>query len=156
MASNKDSKLKGVKITLSNEKSEELFHSALCDGIQILSNYGLEFDYKNVEYNKASKRLEVKINKGEIPTGMIVFKNEKPTICREDVWMEMLRLGFKLKVIDKENDGEYNRSIGLAHVHNRVQETPIRHLSDAINQEGDSITADVIIQTVFFRDVIFS
>lgn len=33
--------------------------------------------------------------------------------------------------------------------------TPIDHLMDAINQEDDAITADVILQTVFYEDIIF-
>ena len=151
----KKTKLEGVTILLSKEKSEELFHSALCNGIQIFHQYGLELDYKDVEYKKAYKSLEAKINKGEIPIGMIVFSGEKPTICREDAWMEMLRLGYELKVVDNENDGEYNRSIKLADVNNRVQETPLNHLADEINEDGDAITADVILQTVFFQDVVF-
>jgi hypothetical protein len=36
-----------------------------------------------------------------------------------------------------------------------VSNTPIKHLMDAINENGDAITADVIIQTVFLNDVIY-
>jgi hypothetical protein len=40
-------------------------------------------------------------------------------------------------------------------LHNKVQETPIEHLMDAINENDDAYTADVILQTVFYGEVIF-
>lgn len=151
----KKSKTKGVKVTLSAEKSEELFHSALCNGIREFPHYGLQLDYKINAYNKAKKSLQEKINKGIVPIGVFVLGDEKPTICREDIWVEILRNDGELKVIDNENGGEYNRSIKLADVHKRVQRSPMRHLWDAITEEGDAVTADVILQQVFFDDVIF-
>ena len=61
----------------------------------------------------------------------------------------------QLKVVDEGCDGEYTKSITLKTVHERVSHTPFRHLNDALNEGGDAITADVILQTVFFDDVIF-
>lgn len=149
-------KTEGIAVTLSKEKSEEYLHNAFCNGIQELGHYGLQFDYKDADYKKAVKSLEDKIKKGIVPIGMMDFgKGEKPTVCREDVWMEILRVGGKLKVIDVENGGDYTKSITLADVHNRVQKTPFRHLNDMINESDDAITADVILQTVFFEDIIF-
>ena len=81
--------------------------------------------------------------------------NDKPTICVEDVWMEILRNGKELCLVDEGCDGEYTRSITLKDVHDRVQKTPIDHLMDAINEEDDATTADVILQTVFYEDIIF-
>jgi len=155
METTKINKTDGISVKLSKEKSEEYLHSAFCNGIQELSHYGLQFDYEDSDYEKAKKSLEWKIENGIIPIGMTVYGKEKPTICREDVWMEILRVGGKLKVIDTENDGEYTRSITLSDVHNRVQKTPFNHLNDMINESDDAVTADVIIQTVFFEDIIF-
>lgn len=152
----KKNKSEGITVLLSKEKSEEFFHSALCNGIQKLGHYGLRFDYKDTDYKKAKKSLQEQIEKGIVPIGMTVFGKEKPTICIEDVWMEILRVGGNLKVIDVENGGDYTRSITLADVHKRVQKTPMNHLIEYINDTGgDAITADVILQTVFFEDIVF-
>lgn len=129
--------IKGVSIVLTPEKSEELFHNSLCNGHQI-AHYGLSLEYDNKEYQKAKNSLIKK----------------KVTPCLEDVWLEMLRMGYTLTLVDNEN-GEDDKPITLKEVHERVQKTPIRHLMNAINEEDDGDTADVILQTVFYKDVIF-
>lgn len=148
-------KLDGVTIQLSPQKSEELFHNSLCNGLQDFQSYGIELDYTTKDYEKARKTLQAKIDAGKIPLEMHVFKNEKPKAYFEDVLMEILRNGDKLKVIDHECEGEYNRTITLKEVHERVQKTQLNHLNDALQQQDDAITADVILQTVFFEDIIF-
>jgi hypothetical protein len=40
-------------------------------------------------------------------------------------------------------------------VHERVSKTPVKHLLNAVNEDGDAVTADVILQTVFFEEVVF-
>ena len=62
---------------------------------------------------------------------------------------------YTLKIIDHECDGEYNALITLENVHSRVQNTPTDHLMDAINENDDACTADVILQTVIYEDIIF-
>jgi len=126
-----------MKITLSPEESEEIFHNSLCNGHEI-AYYGLSLETVEKQYTEAKKRL---LEKGESP-------------CLEDVWMEILRGGGKLTLIDSENGMEPS-IIRLADVHERVQNTPINHLIDAINGCDDGITADVILQTVFYKDIIF-
>lgn len=144
-----------MEIKLTTEESEKYFYNALCNGLGYMRGYGLEFDYKDKDYKAAVKSLQEKLDKGEVPKEIHVFKGEKPSICREDVYMEILRNGKKLKFIDHEGDGEYTREIGLAEVHERVQKTPADHLLDMVNENDDAITADVILQSVFFENVIF-
>jgi len=66
-----------------------------------------------------------------------------------------LKDGKELTMVDHECEGEYTRSISIKDVHERVSKTPIRHLMNMINEEDDAETADVVLQTVFFEDVIF-
>ena len=124
-----------MKITLTKQESEELFYNSLCNGLEYISGYGIELDFAKSDYEKA-------------------ISNSKSS-CYEDVLMQILRDGNVLKVIDEEYDGEYNSSITLKDVHNKVQETPVEHLMDAINENDDACTADVILQTVFYEDIIF-
>ena len=126
-----------MKVTLTPEESEEIFYNSLCNGHEI-AYYGLSLETVEKQYTEAKKRL---LEKGESP-------------CLEDVWMEILRGGGKLTLIDSENGMEPS-IIRLADVHERVQEAPINHLMDAINEQDDGITADVILQTVFYKEVIF-
>ena len=64
-------------------------------------------------------------------------------------------MGGSLTFVDIECEGEYTRTISLADVHKRVAKTPIDHLMDMIKETDDAVTADVLIQTVFFEDIIF-
>ena len=133
-----------MEIKLTNEESEKYFYNSLCNGAQI-SYYGLTIDYTRKAYDKAKKTLKDSRKFGE----------EDKSICFEDVLMQVLRQGDKLKVVDNEGEGDYTRSITIKEVHERVQKTPIRHLMNAINEEDDGDTADVILQSVFFEDIIF-
>ena len=123
------------KVRLTNQESEDLFYTSLCNGGEYICGYGIELDYSNFDYEIAKSKLK--------------------SFCYEDVLMQILRDGGELKIVDRECDGEYNESITLKDVHDKVQETPIEHLMDAINENDDACTADVILQTVFYGEVIF-
>lgn len=124
-----------MEIKLTPKESEDYFYNALCNGLGYMSGYGLSVDYNKEDYKKAKESLT------------------EP--CYEDVFMEMLRKGGKLTLIDEECDGEYTRSITLKEIHERVQKTDPDHLLDMVNENDDAITADVILQTVFFEEIIF-
>lgn len=128
-----------MKITLEKKEAEELFHTALCNGSYI-RNYGLELTWDEDDYAKAKKRLQKKM--------------KDHVICFEDVLLEILRGGDTLTMVDNEN-GEKPRTISLRDVHRRMTKTPVRHLMDAINEQDDADTAEVILQTVFYGEVIF-
>ena len=124
-----------MKITLTPQESEEYFFNAMCNGLGYVQDYGLGLDYEQTEYKAAKEKLT--------------------NPCYEDVLMQMLRDGGTLTLVDEECDGEYTRTIALKEVHERVQNTDIRHLMDMVNGYDDATTADVILQSVFFNEVIF-
>ena len=124
-----------MKVTLTKKESEELFYNSICNGLEYISAYGIGLDFKKSDYAKAKSKLE--------------------SPCYEDVLIQILKDGGELKIVDHEYDGAYNKSITLKDVHNKVQETPIEHLMDAINENDDACTADVILQTVFYGEIIF-
>ena len=128
-----------MEIVLTKQESENYFHTALCNGLGYMGGYGLELEYKQEEYKAA--REQIKSN-GNSP-------------CYEDVLLEILKMGGSLTFVDIECEGEYTRTISLADVHKRVAKTPIDHLMDMIKETDDAVTADVLIQTVFFEDIIF-
>lgn len=130
-----------MKIVFEKEEAEELFYNSLCNGLGYVGGYGLELSFEDADYEKAKTTLKK--------------KTPNETICYEDVLMQILREGGELVLIDHECDGEYTSRIKLEDVHERVALTPIRHLTDAINANDDAETADCIIQSVFFKDIIF-
>ena len=131
-----------MKIQLTAQESETMFHNALCNGLDYMSRHGFNFDYKKSDYESAKRNLKE--------------ANPSHTICYEDILMQILREGGELTMTDIHGDGEYTRSISLADVHNRVQEVPLDFLRAMINEEDDADTADVFLQIVFFEEIIFS
>jgi hypothetical protein len=128
-----------MQITLTHKESEEFFCNSLCNGLSYMVGYGLSIEYDRSQYKSSKDHL--------LTTGACV--------CYEDILMQILRDGGSLTLADDECDGEYTRSITLADVHERVQKTPAVHLLDMQNGNDDAITADVILQSVFYEDVIF-
>ena len=130
-----------MKVQLTHEESESHFFDALCNGLQEMHYYGLELQYSDEDYESAKQSIIERLGNNHV-------------ICYEDVLMEILKMGNSLSLADLEG-GEDTHVISLKEVHERVSNAPIRHLMDAINENGDAITADVIIQTVFLNDVIY-
>jgi len=130
-----------MEIKLTPQESEECFYDALCNGLDYVSSYGISLDYSEEDYAEAKKKLAV----------------DRPDFfpCFEDVLMEMLKMGKTLTMVDEEGDEDNNSTITLKEVHERVSNTPVRHLMDMINENDDAETADVIIQQVFFNEIIF-
>jgi hypothetical protein len=128
-----------MTIQLTPTEAENLFYDAMCNGLQELSYYDLELDYDDADYEAAKHKLG----------------NEQPGImvCYEDVLMEILRSGNTLWIVDQNDDERHPITLEL--IHERVQLTPINHLMDAINENGDAATADCILQSVIYKDVIF-
>ena len=128
-----------MNINLTHEESEAHFYNAICNGLGELRYYDLELDYDAKEYKAAKQQLNT--------------KQPDTQACWEDVLMEMLRSNNTLWIVDK-NDNE-RHPITLDLVHERVQQTPVNHLMNAINENDDATTADCIIQTVIYGEVIY-
>ena len=128
-----------MNINLTHEESEDHFYNAICNGLGELRYYDLDLDYDAKEYKAAKQQLNT--------------KQPDTQACWEDVLMEMLRSNNTLWIVD-ENDNE-RHPITLDLVHERVQQTPVNHLMNAINENDDATTADCIIQTVIYGEVIY-
>jgi hypothetical protein len=128
-----------MNINLTHEESEAHFYNAICNGLGELRYYDLELDYDAKEYKAAKQQLS--------------DKQPDNQACWEDVLMEMLRSGNTLWIVDSNDDERHPITLDL--VHERVQQTPTRHLMNAINENDDATTADCIIQTVIYGEVIY-
>jgi hypothetical protein len=124
-----------MKIVLTEQESEEYFYNSLCNSLGYLEGYGLSLFYDSTEYKEAKSKLN--------------------NPCFEDVLMQILKDGGTLHLKDIEGEGEMDSSITLQDVHERVSITPFKHLSDMMSENDDAETGDVILQTVFFRELVF-
>jgi len=129
-----------MEIKLTNKESEEYFYNALCNGLYVVqSDYGVEMVYDTDEYAHARENLKAK---GESP-------------CYEDILMEILRMGGTISLIDIEGEGAMDSFVNMELVHERVCKTPTDNLMNMIKEEDDANDADVLLQTVFFNDIVF-
>ena len=125
-----------MTITLTPKESEDYFYNALCNGLGYVQGYGIGLDYDEIEFGTAKLALK--------------------DPCFEDVLMQILRDGGRLTMVDYEGEGDMTRSICLADVHEMVGKTDPKHLLDMVNENDDAVTADVIIQTVFYKELVFA
>ena len=143
-----------MKVVLTEQESREYFFNALCNGLgYVQSGYGISLEFDEKDYDNARQILKDK-SVNEHPS-IGYYPNSDVRVSYEEVLMEILVLGGTLTMVDEENEGEYNSTITIKEVYERVSETPIRHLVDMINETDDAVTADVIIQQVFFNEIIF-
>ena len=122
-------------IKLTPQESEEYFYNAICNGLDYMGGYGLRMDYSKEHYDQAKVKLI------------------EP--CYEDILMQILRDGNTFGFTDIEGEGSYNIQITLEDVHNKMSNVDPNRLLEMINGDDDAITADVILQTVFYDEVIF-
>ena len=138
-----------MKIVLTEQESEKYFETALCDGLgYFLTSYGFCIDLDGDKYAKVKNmvRAEVKEDEGD-------DEDYSLKLCREPLLMMYLKEGGSIKFQDDE--GDYDTDLTIKLIHERVQETPIEHLVDMVNEQGDADTADAVIQSVLFGEVIF-
>lgn len=130
-----------AQIVLTQEEALKAFHTALCDvyGSGWFNGYGLEFEYDDAAYEAARKKLK---EAGESP-------------CIEDVFLQIIKDGGELKVNDVEGEGDNNGSFTLQKIVDNISTTPFDHMADYLNEQGDVITADVILQSILYREIIF-
>ena len=125
----------GLKISLTNELSEEIFYNALCNSLDYMcSGYGLDLKFKQSDYNNAKAKLS--------------------SPCFEDVLMQMLKDGIKLGLKDIEG-GEDTVYITLDTIHERVKNVPLDHLLAMIEENDDADTGDVVLQIVFLNEIMY-
>jgi hypothetical protein len=136
-----------MKLLLEKSEKEKFFFNALCNGLHYFNQYGVEVDCDGVDYDNAKKELEENPKLAE-------SWGSGGSVCYEDIFMQVLKMGKTLQVIDHEESID-NVSITLEDMYVNIEFTPFDHLNDMLQQQDDAITGDVILQSVFFKDIIF-
>jgi hypothetical protein len=128
-----------MKINLEKHEAENFFYDALCNGLDyVQSGYGLKLIYSEAAYQKAKN----------------ILKEDLIQICYEDILIQILKQGDSLTMVDHEG-GEDDATITIDDVYERMTLVPFDRILQMVNEDSDAETADVIIQTVFFKDVIY-
>jgi len=132
-----------MKFIFEPEESESIFYNALCNGLSDFNSHGIQLNYIPDEYKAARELLKASLG-------------ENAEVCYEDVLMQILRSGGSLKVIDIEGEGDQDAEITLKDVHERMAEVSFKDLSDMLTENDDAYTADNILQTIFYEEIIYS
>jgi hypothetical protein len=128
-----------MKIILEPSEAEEIFYSSLCNIGNYFNGYGLDLRYDRSQYKASREHLE----------------HIGQSICYEDVLMQILRDGGQLECVDIEGEGEMTSSITMKDVHERISKVPVKNLLTIIEENDDIVDADIVLQTVFFEEIIF-
>jgi hypothetical protein len=126
---------------MTTEIKEELFLTAMCNffGMGLEAGYGLELDYNDEEYQKAREAI----------------RSTLIDPCWGNVLLAMLKQGYTLSLKDIEGEGEMNASITLQDVHERMDLVPERVLRSFEEENDDAGDADALLQTIFYKEIIF-
>jgi hypothetical protein len=137
-----------MKITLTPQEAEEIFFNSMCNaiGTNYMRGYGIELAYNREEYQTAKSKLLKKASDNYTKTA---------SVCYEEVLMEILREGGKLTFIDHEGEGCMTRDVTLENVHKRMENVPASTIMNFVQQEDDAEDADVVLQTIFFEEIVF-
>jgi hypothetical protein len=134
-----------MEILLNEKELKEVLHSALCNGLGWISGYGLSVKISKEDYASAKDSLKDEdFNVGSINIG----------ICMEDVLMKHLENGNALEFYDSEQEEYVGFTLEQAK-RNLKDEYVTKHIMDMLNENDDAITADCILQTALFGEVIF-
>lgn len=128
-----------AQLTINKQEAENFFETALCNGPMIMGDSGLSLETVDAEYKAAKAKL----------------KEGGADVCLEDVYMQILRDGGKLLIVDHEGDGEYNAEITMELIHERLPNAPQDTLWEMQNEYDDAATGFTLIQQVAYNKVIF-
>lgn len=123
----------GIEIKFSEQRSLELFKDALSNGLSYLRGYDIEEDYSKLEYQQAKEKLNAPFY--------------------EDVLVQILEDGGSINFIDYESMSI--STIHLEDVVNNMPKVPLNTLLEVLNDMGDAISYDVILQTIIYGEVIY-
>lgn len=137
-----------VTASKQNNYKLKLIYLALTTGLEYFVHYGFHLEYDDAEYVEARKALEA-----GAPRLWDSLTDE--TICIEDVQTQMIVMGYGLKFIDDEGEGDGNATLNWELIKKNWH-----HVTDTIKGEfndenWDANTADNLMQLVLFGEIVY-
>lgn len=126
-----------MQIILTVEEATNAFFDALCNvyGSGWWNGYGLRWEWDNEAYMQARAKLT--------------------NCCVEDILMQILKDGGTLTIVDDEGEGEMTRSIKMEDIIQQISNMPADRLINVLQETGEIEDDDVLLQTIFFGEVVF-
>jgi hypothetical protein len=126
-----------MSVIFNHLEVENIFKSALTNALSYMTNkYNLQMDFMPSEYSNAHKSLCEDYYEG--------------SFSFEDVIMKMLDMGYSFGIYDRESEETY--TIRLHHVYQRVQNAPLSSLVAFACGKEETLTAEAVLQQVFFNE----
>jgi hypothetical protein len=129
-----------VSIKLTDGFKKEILLNSLCNGLGQLQCYGLELSWDDSDYSAAKKSYYEKTKKIS-------------GACYEDILLEILTMGKHLSFLDHETDEVFYLTMDLAL--QNLDKLEVERVIQLIDETDDSETADVVLQTCLFGEIIF-
>ena len=129
-----------VSIKLTEGFKKEILFNSLCNGLGQLQCYGLELIFNDEDYTEAKKSYYKR-------------NNQNSVACYEDILLEILTMGKHLSFLDNETDEVFHLSFELAL--SNLDKLEVERVIQLIDETDDGETADVVLQTCLFGEIIF-
>lgn len=128
-----------MKVVLDQEEQLTLLHTILCDNDWSLS---IGIATKSPLKRAVAEQLQA--------------QKSTEVICREDVWVEMVKQGHSITLVDNE-ETEDNVELNLAKLNEGIEKMPIDLISKLMSEDGeyDAWTCYEALQYIMFGEVIF-
>jgi hypothetical protein len=129
-----------LSIKLMDTFKKEVIFNSLCNGLGELSSYGLELTFNDEDYTEAKKSYYKR-------------NNQNSVACIEDILMEILNNGKHIAFVDHETDEVFFLTMELAL--SNLDKLEVERVIQLIDETDDAETADVVLQTCLFGEIIF-
>jgi hypothetical protein len=129
-----------VSIQLTDGFKKEILLNSLCNGLGQLQAYGLELIFNDDDYTEAKKSYYERTKKIS-------------GACYEDILMEILTMGKHISFLDNETDEVFYLTMDLAL--QNLDKLEVERVIQLIDETDDGETADVVLQTCLFGEIIF-
>jgi hypothetical protein len=135
-----------MKLILTPVEKDSLLTLALQYFMESLSCWEHFAEIDGTSYRKAKEQLQKKAK----------YQHPLETICREDVWSQMILKGKGIKIVDEQDENEF--IIFDAKLFNKnFAKCDILNVAKVLDGNGDYdyYTTDDILQSLIFGEVIY-
>jgi hypothetical protein len=128
-----------MEIKLTEKECLDILHTAMCN----YPNYGNCF----IKAKSTKEALDAK--------EQILKENENSVVCREDVWLNIIKNGGTLLLKDEEG-GEDEWELNIKTLQEKMPLLPLKNLTNFVNETDDADDADIAIQILFIGEILFA
>lgn len=130
-----------MKLILDKEEALAVIHSALCNGgLTELRYCDVVLSIKKEDYAQAKQEL--------------IDNGKTDAICREDIWVQILRSGKSLQFFDENDEEAIEFTLDKA-IEEMSKENAFDYVNCIRNETDDAYTGTGLLQICLYGEVIF-